>query len=157
VRARQIQQSFGDVLTTHEALVPFVKKQQKKEDKKTPEEILEDQLLLLAPLGFPKFVRQLMFAKQELGRQWKFDFAFLEYRLAIEVDGLVVMRDKHSGELVVKGRHATITGMREDFIKGNAAIYLGWSVLHYEQSQVKNGEARDEIVRHLQRRGWKRA
>jgi very-short-patch-repair endonuclease len=157
ISTRPKQNSFGDVLTTHEALVPFVKKQQKKAEKVSPEDLLDEQLRLLAPLGFPKHVRQLMFAKQEIGRQWKFDFAWPEYKLAAEVDGLVVMRDKYSGELVVKGRHATIDGFREDCVKGNTAIMLGWQVLHFEQSMVTSkNEARDTIVSVLQAKGWRR-
>lgn len=101
----------------------------------------------------PVFERKVHFAKS-IGRRWEFDFAFREYMLAIEVEGLVVMRI--NGELVVKGRHASITGFREDCIKYASAAMLGWTVLRFEQNQVKDRTALEYTQRVLTARGWKR-
>lgn len=65
-------------------------------------------------------------------RKWRFDFAWPEKRLAVELDGVVWMG---------RGRHQTPTGMRGDCDKGNEAIRHGWRVLHFMQLQVRSGEA----------------
>jgi hypothetical protein len=48
-------------------------------------------------------------------RKWRFDRAWPELKLALEIDG--------------NGRHNTIAGMANDDEKINEAIILGWSVL----------------------------
>jgi hypothetical protein len=103
--------------------------------------------------GFPAFVRELRFA-QSIGRRWRFDFAWPEWKLALEVEGLAVRR--LHGELVVQGRHASITGMREDMHKYNAAAVLGWSVLRAEQAMIKSGEAIEAVGKWFASRGWNR-
>src|SRR5579864_5102612 len=83
----------------------------------------------------PRVERECMFAKSKLGRRWLFDFAFRDYRLAVEIDGVSVKR--LAGQLVVMGRHNSIDGIRGDHEKINAAILLGWSVLRFLQTDVK--------------------
>jgi very-short-patch-repair endonuclease len=100
----------------------------------------------------PVPVRQFRFA-QEVGRMWQFDFAFPQYKLAVEIEGLVVQ--KLAGVLVVRGRHASISGFKEDCIKYATADELGWGVLRFEQTQVKDGTAIDRTQRSLYRRGWR--
>jgi very-short-patch-repair endonuclease len=101
----------------------------------------------------PKPAREHRFAKK-IGRQWRFDFAFLKFKLAVEIEGLVVR--KIGGETVVTGRHATISGFREDCEKyATATAVFGWSVLRFEQGQVRNGYALDMTKRALALRGWK--
>lgn len=101
----------------------------------------------------PLPARQAMFAK-EVGRRWLFDFCWQPYMLAVEIEGLVVQR--MGGELVVRGRHASISGFKEDCIKYATAAMLGWTVIRFEQSQVKSGEAIDYTMRCLAARGWRR-
>jgi len=100
------------------------------------------------------FVREHKFAKEAFGRQWRFDFAWPNLKVAVEIEGLVVR--KIGGETVVQGRHANIAGFREDCEKYNAAALLGWTVLRFEQSQVKSGRAIDMTIRVLTNRGWSR-
>lgn len=100
----------------------------------------------------PRFERQLFFA-QRLERKWRFDFAFPRYKLAVEIDGVEVRRIH--GELVVLGRHASISGMRGDNEKINSAILLGWSVLRFLQSDVKPKLAIETTMRVLAARGWR--
>ena len=61
-------------------------------------------------------------------RRWSFDFAFPSARLAIEIDG--------------RGRHQTVTGVRNDCEKGNTAIEYGWVVLHLPTSDIR-GKGKD--------------
>lgn len=100
------------------------------------------------------WIREHRFAREELGRDWRFDFANIELRLALEIEGLVVR--KLAGQTVVQGRHATITGFKDDCIKYAAAVELGWFVLRFEQSQVMNGTAIAAVERVLARRGVSR-
>lgn len=101
----------------------------------------------------PPFARQALFAKS-IGRRWMFDFCWDQYKLAVEIEGLVVR--KLGGQLVVTGRHASISGFKEDCIKYASAAMLGWTVIRFEQSQVKNGEAIEYTIRCLAARGWRR-
>jgi very-short-patch-repair endonuclease len=123
---------------------------QKREKSRSKEDLFDFQL---RSHGMPKFERQVMFAKS-IGRRWMFDFANDKYRVAVEVEGLVVMRV--NGELIVKGRHASITGFKDDAIKYASAAILGWSVVRFEQSQVKDGTAIELTQRLLASRGWTR-
>lgn len=120
--------------------------------------------------GLPTFERQLRFAadcaaapqkkrktparrSRRIGRAWRFDFAFREHLVAVEIEGLVVKRIA-GGELVVMGRHATITGIAEDMDKYNTAALLGWTVLRFRQADVKPKRALEMTMRVLAARGW---
>lgn len=52
-------------------------------------------------------------------RRWRFDFAFPEYKIALEVDG----------GIWVRGRHNRGAGMQADMEKFNTAAGMGWRVL----------------------------
>lgn len=73
-------------------------------------------------------------------RKWRFDFAFLLPKLAVEVDGLL----RGDG-----GRHQRLIGYERDAVKQNEAILLGWRVLRFTPRQVKNGYAVRTIKRAL--------
>lgn len=105
----------------------------------------------------PTFKRQYRFAKEALGRQWQFDFAFPEYQLAVELEGLVVASATIGGKkrLVSMGRHAHADGFREDCRKYASAAMLGWVVIRFEVKMVGSGEAIDYTIRVLAARGWK--
>jgi very-short-patch-repair endonuclease len=138
------QLSIGD-LVTNEAIRPAVKRQAKKREKESPEDVFDFQC---RAYKLPAATRQVSFAKQAMGRQWRADFCFEQYKLLVEIDGLVPY---HVG----KGRHQTIGGQEGDMQKGNAAVLLGYSVLHFSQGMVKKGEAIDITMRTLTARGWK--
>lgn len=71
------------------------------------------------------------FARKELGvepvkeyqfhksRKWRFDYAFIEHKIALEVEGGV-----YTG-----GRHIRPKGFLNDIEKYNTAAMLGWRVL----------------------------
>jgi very-short-patch-repair endonuclease len=98
----------------------------------------------------PSVERNFRFA-QSVKRQWRFDFAFLDAKLAVEVEGLVVHRI--GTELVCTGRHASVDGFRQDCVKYATAALLGWTVLRFEQSQVKTGYAIEMAQKLLFARG----
>src|SRR5678815_1231604 len=50
-------------------------------------------------------------------RKWRFDFAWPEIKLAVEIEG--------------QGRHQTFIGFRRDCDKYNEALALGWRVLRF--------------------------
>ena len=66
--------------------------------------------------------------KFHLSRRWRFDFAYPEHLLAIEVDG--GQWQSHGG------RHSRDT----DREKLNAAAVLGWRVLRYSGAMLRDPE-----------------
>ena len=68
--------------------------------------------------GLPPYVTEHKFHDK---RRWRFDFAWPEYFLGMEIDGAVWQG----------GRHVTGAGFTKDCEKFNAATVLGWSVLRY--------------------------
>ena len=75
-------------------------------------------------------VNELAFAKP---RMWRFDFAWPEIMLAVEVEGGTW------GD--AKSRHTTGSGFAKDCEKYNQAAMLGWKVLRFPSDQVNNGSA----------------
>lgn len=65
-------------------------------------------------------------------RKWRFDFAWIELKLALEVEG----------GLYGKSRHTSITGYTNDCEKYSFAALLGWRVLRCTVIHLKNGELR---------------
>jgi very-short-patch-repair endonuclease len=61
-------------------------------------------------------------------RKWRFDFVFPSLKAAIEYEGL----------MSEKSRHTTIEGYTGDAEKYNAAQQLGWKVLRYTAKNYKN-------------------
>lgn len=78
------------------------------------------------------------FAK-DVGRKWRFDFAFRQRKLAVEIEGGV-----WSG-----GRHNRGSGFIADAEKYNYAAFKGWSVLRFTTQQAKNGEAYRQTLEFL--------
>lgn len=84
--------------------------------------------LQLAGVGLEGFVREFRFHPV---RKWRFDFAWPEKKLAIEIEG----------GAFVGGRHTTGAGFRADLEKYNAAALLGWKVLRFLPEWVGDGAA----------------
>jgi very-short-patch-repair endonuclease len=72
-------------------------------------------------------------------RRWRFDFAFPDKRLAVEIDG----------GTWVRGRHQRPEGYERDCEKLNAAALAGWRVLRFTGKMVMNGTAMTTIKRSL--------
>lgn len=81
------------------------------------------------------------FAKH-LGRRFRFDFAWPERMLAVEVDGgrWLVRRGK-DGRPVPVGFHNHV----DDYRKLNLAARLGWRVMRFMPEMIRSGEAVQEI------------
>jgi very-short-patch-repair endonuclease len=69
-------------------------------------------------------------------RRWRFDVAFPDRMLAVEIEGGV-----WSG-----GRHTRPTGFLRDAEKYNRAAILGWRLLRFTPAQVLDGTARATLV-----------
>lgn len=76
--------------------------------------------LLCKDNGVPIPATEYMFAKEAMGREWRFDYAWIEERLALEVDGGLFVHGGHNrGGFILKTHE-----------KQNAAAELGWRILH---------------------------
>ncbi len=100
--------------------------------------ILEDTLALhlrAAKLDLG-LVREYKFHPQ---RAWRMDLAYPHLSLAIECEGGVW----------TKGRHTRGKGMINDIEKYNEAVLLGWRILRFAVNQINSGEALQVIERAL--------
>lgn len=81
----------------------------------------------------------------ETKRQWRFDFAYLPGKLAIEIEGITHFGNRRS-------RHQTAKGYQGDCEKYNAATLQGWRVLRYTQRDLDKRpiEVIEEIERALE-------
>lgn len=73
------------------------------------------------------------------GRQWRWDFAFHEARLAVEVQGGIWSH----------GAHSRPWGVMRDLEKHNALVLAGWRDLFVTPQMVEDGTALELIERAL--------
>ncbi len=59
-------------------------------------------------------------------RKWRFDFAWPDHKVAVEVEG---------GQFSV-GRHQRLSGFEADCDKYNSAALLGWAVLRFTSRMI---------------------
>ncbi|EII3125394.1 hypothetical protein [Vibrio parahaemolyticus] len=89
-------------------------------------------------------------------RRWRFDFAWEEHKIAVEIEGGTYNHgreqiDSRSGKKVTqKSRHLTPTGFHEDCVKYGEAAILGWCVLRVDAKMVKDGSALAMLERAIQ-------
>lgn len=74
-------------------------------------------------------------------RQWRFDIAFEWAKIAVEIEGGVFTR----------GRHTRPMGFIADCEKYNAAALMGWKVLRIHAKTINNGKAVKMLVEALGR------
>jgi very-short-patch-repair endonuclease len=87
--------------------------------------------------GLPLPTREYVFdAMNKPRRQFRFDFAWIEEKLALECDGGIWTR----------GAHGRGTGITRDHEKRNLATLQGWRVLHCVPKAL-NADATIELVR----------
>jgi very-short-patch-repair endonuclease len=82
----------------------------------------------LSHAGLPPYQREFRFHPV---RRWRLDFAWPAHKLALEVEGGVFVR----------GRHSRGVGYTADCEKGNALALLGWRVLRVTGAHIKSGQA----------------
>lgn len=85
--------------------------------------------VLIQLVGLPDPATELLFHPK---RKWRFDYAWEEQKLALEIHGGI-----HSG-----GRHTRGRGFVEDRAKMNEAVLLGWTVLEVTPEHIKSGQLR---------------
>ena len=72
-------------------------------------------------------------------RRWRFDLAWRDAMLAVEVEG----------GLWIRGRHNRPMGYMRDMEKYNTAANMGWRVMRFTPRQVKNWDAIHVIAQAL--------
>jgi very-short-patch-repair endonuclease len=69
------------------------------------------------------------------GRNWRFDFAWPDRKLAVELEGAV-----YAG-----GRHTRGKGFEADCEKANAAVLAGWRILRFTAAHIDTGYALETL------------
>ena len=83
--------------------------------------------------GLPKPQIEVKFYPE---RRWRFDYAWPERRVAVEIEGAVW----------VQGRHTRGSGFVGDMEKYNAAGKLGWRVFRFQPHELKKGIAQSFMM-----------
>lgn len=73
-------------------------------------------------------------------RKWRFDYAWEDHRVALEVEGGVW----------VGGRHTSGAGFVKDMEKYNEAACLGWRIIRCQPRELCTSKTVDNIKRALQ-------
>ena len=79
----------------------------------------------LLAADYPQPVREYRFHPT---RKWRFDFAWVRERVAVEIEGGAWSQ----------GRHTRGAGFSEDCAKYNAATCAGWSVLRFTGDMLRD-------------------
>lgn len=98
----------------------------------TPSDLERALLWQIKVDGLPEPAQEYRFAPP---RRWRFDLAWPDQLLAVEVQGAVWRQ----------GRHSRGAGQLADMDKSNAAVLLGWRVLHFGAQHIDNGTALETI------------
>lgn len=69
-------------------------------------------------------------------RMWRFDFAFPQKLIGIEIEG----------GTWTDGRHSRGSGYEKDLAKYNTAARMGWVILRYTTQMVMSGEAINDVL-----------
>jgi hypothetical protein len=104
-------------------------------------------LLAFEPLMralLPPYVAEHKFAVEAFRRQWRFDYAWPELKIALEVEGATF----------AGGRHSTGAGLAEDARKYNRAAALGWCLVRVTTTMIRDRTALDELLLAFTHRGY---
>lgn len=102
---------------------------QSKRRPKNPPAIPQVFRLFLESEGLPLPVPELHFCET---RKWRFDFAWPDYMVALEVEGTNIGKERG----MLSGRHVSARGYHGDIGKYNVAQLLGWHVLRTTPSEL---------------------
>lgn len=91
----------------------------------------EPERALLKLLSFAGIVQPVPEYRFHPTRRWRFDFAWPDKLIAVEVEGIGGPRS----------RHLSWRGFQEDTEKYNAAAIMGWCVLRVTSWQIEDGKA----------------
>ena len=114
------------------------KKKVIKQTKLLPTELFEQQM---EAAGIPSYVKEHKFLAK---RRFRFDFAWVDLKLAFELEGGVWTR----------GRHTSPIGYTRDCEKYNLAAIDGWTVLRATSGQVSEGKAIEWLIMYLNTKGF---
>lgn len=89
-------------------------------------------------MGLPEPVREHRFHDV---RRFRFDFAWLDQKIAAEVEG----------GIWVRGRHTRGAGFKNDCEKYNLAASEGWKVYRFTTGMVKDGTAIEVLESELKK------
>jgi very-short-patch-repair endonuclease len=99
--------------------------------KKTPREIQHEceiiMRIILGSLDIPQPKKEHQFLST---RKFRFDYAWIEQKIALEVEGGVW----------IQGRHTRGAGFVKDMEKYNLACVAGWKVLRFTPQQLRKKE-----------------
>jgi hypothetical protein len=126
-----------DLLLAAAAPEPAV---QAKVTKSEKEELADEFLRLWQYFDGPPLKPEHMFHDE---RNWRFDFAHLGSKVAIEIEG----------GIWTNGRHVRGKGFIEDCVKYNAANLYGWTVFRLATGMITYG-AVHEIVEYVNGLNW---
>ncbi len=98
----------------------------------------ETLLIQLRLAGLPEPEREFLFHRK---RKWRFDLAWPELLIAVEVEG----------GIWVGGRHVRGEGYEADCEKYNEAQLAGWMVLRFTPGMIKKGKAGEVIETAIRR------
>ena len=87
---------------------------------------------IFGAMKIPLPVKEFRFAPP---RRWRIDYAWPDYKLAVEIEGAVWCQ----------GRHTRGSGFVKDIEKYNALTLAGWSLLRFTPAQVRSGECYQTI------------
>jgi len=110
-----------------------------RKSKRTPKNDYKAAFLLhLKFAGLPEPVCEYQFHET---RKWRFDYAFVEKKVAVEYQGLNWKRDgENSG-------HQSIAGLMRDFEKFTEASIAGWTLILITAESVNSGQAVEWVRR----------
>lgn len=75
-------------------------------------------------------------------RRFRFDFAWMNEKLAVEIEG----------GIWIQGRHTRGVGYKSDMEKYNIATSEGWRVLRFTTDQIKKAETYSQIKKCLEQK-----
>lgn len=101
-----------------------------------PSQAARELLLHVRAYGLPEPVTEFQFHPTRL---WRFDVAFVDQRIALEIEGGLFHGGKNFGNKL--GAHTSGTGVLRDMEKGNEAAILGWRIIRVTPRQIQEGEA----------------
>ena len=126
----------ADPMPRKRARMPVKAKSAIKGHGATPQEVKWPVLGFWKACGLPEAVTEFRFHPV---RTWRFDFAFIPQRLAVEVEGAVW----------VQGRHTRGSGFVKDIEKYNAATSKGWHILRVQPKDLNTAATADLIAQTL--------
>ena len=86
-------------------------------------------------IGAPEWVREYRFAPP---RRWRFDFAWPDLKVAVEIEGGIHIRGR--------GSHTSVARYTADCEKYNAATMAGWRVLRFTSAMLRDGTAAETML-----------